>query len=119
MNNQLFAWSNRVPNSMPSRGKNHEQQAANKPNSDRNNAQNLLSFVLRRWIKAAQDVLVSHSHSNEHQHRQNCMDSVDESDPVLAQIRQLITIRGAFIILNIIKQKQPFEGGKAVVHLSV
>ena len=64
----LLGMCNEVPNAMPCSGKNHKQQAANEPNPNRNNVQNLLNFTTRLWVEAAHHILIPHSHCNKHQH---------------------------------------------------
>lgn len=59
----------RVPNAMPSSGKDDKQQAADEANPHRNDVQNLLNLPIRLRVEAAHHVLVSQSHRNEHQHR--------------------------------------------------
>ena len=104
----------RITDAMSSRRKNQEQQTANNSNTHRNNIQNLLGSLLRRRIKTAHSISLPQSHRTKHKHRQNCVDPVDDPDPVFTKIGQTQT--GG---VRVVKNPHTFTSRKPVVHVTV
>lgn len=93
---------------MPPSRKNHEQEAANHPNRQRQHVQNLLNLLARRRIKAAQHILVPHRHRHKHQHRRCPVHKVNQPHPILSQIRTRTCVRPR------VEEPQAVGRGKAV-----
>lgn len=111
---QLFARRKRESNTVSPGGEDHKKQAANEPYTNWSNVQDLLSLMAWCGIKAPQNILVPQSHSAKHKYRQNCMNQINESYLVLAQIRQPRTRS-----IRVVKHKQALGGCQPVVDLSV